>query len=427
MQHNKNNIAVIGAGIIGVNCAAALQQKGHQVTLIDAAEIAAGCSQGNAGHFASEQVFPLAQTDLLWQLPKLLFDPSGPVSLSWRYLPQLLPWFVKFMANMSNAKQRRNSTALMSLNKPAIAYYKSLLKAAQAEHLLITKGSLLVFERTAYQQVKKIHQRYINAGIKVSLLSQTQLRLLEPNIAKQVNYALYFIDVGHTSSPSALCDAIAKYSFRSGAKFQQFLVKRLVPSQHHVTVIGENQCWQFDRVVLATGAWSKPLVEALGYHLPIQAEAGYSIDLTENTNLNNQQCDSLSRPVASAERRFIITPMAHGLRIAGIAEFAGLQLRGNSKRARQLYQQAKHILTALPEIPPCASTLKKPWLGHRPSLPDSLPVIGKAPRHHNIILALGHQHLGLTQGAITGQLIRQIVEQKKTDIDITPFCLSRFN
>ena len=178
------------------------------------------------------------------------------------------------------------------------------------------------------------------------------------------------------------------------------------------------ECLTFDHVVISTGAWSETLLKQLNYKLPIEAERGYSLDLSEQTK------NQLNRPVASAERRFIITPMSHGLRLAGTAEFAGLTQTANMKRAATLHKNAQFILNELPKL---SEEKSHAWMGCRPSLPDSLPVICSAPNHKNITFALGHQHLGLTLGAISGKLIGQIISNEKTAIDISPFSISRFN
>jgi D-amino-acid dehydrogenase len=430
----KNNqvkqVAVLGAGIIGVNCALELQSLGFQVTLIDKAGIGEGCSKGNAGHFATEQVFPLAEVSLLWQLPKFLLDPLGPIALSPSYFPKALPWFLRFIANMFASKRAKNSAALKSLNQHAIVYYKPLLRAAKAEHLMVSKGSLLVFESQKQEHAVKLFNHYKKAGIAVKFLDRAQTLLLEPNLSKKVNYSLFFTDVAHTSDPHLICQVLAEQSFKIGANFLKAEVQNIHYQKQGVTLdlTQPNNNKQtnmvmsktFDHIVIATGAWSKTLVEQLGYRLPIEAERGYSLDLAQS------HCANLTRPVASAERKFIMTPMAHGLRLAGTAEFAGLKQAANMKRANLLYKNAIHLLATPPKFDETAALPEQQWSGFRPSLPDSLPVIGRAPKHNNVLFALGHQHLGLTLGAITGKLIGQLITEQPTDIDLKPFCISRF-
>lgn len=415
---HKKHIAVVGAGIIGINCAVELQSRGYQVTLLDKTAVGEGCSQGNAGHFATEQVFPLAEASILLQLPKMLLNPLGPVSLSPKHFPKALPWFIKFMANMSQSKRAKNIAALKSINEHAIDYYKFLLKAAGAEYLLVEKGSLLVYEQTPLSDIKKQQQAYIKQGVKVKLLDQVQTRLLEPNLHKNIQYSLYFTEVAHTINPLALSQKLNEFGRSLGYTFKNFDVQTINHQDDHVEISDGERCLTFDHTVIATGAWSESLLKQLNYNLPIEAERGYSLDLSEQTK------DQLNRPVASAERRFIITPMSHGLRLAGTAEFAGLTQKANMKRATMLHKNAQYILNELPLL---SENKHQGWMGCRPSLPDSLPVICAAPDHKNITLALGHQHLGLTLGAITGKLIGQIISNESTAIDISPFCISRFN
>jgi glycine/D-amino acid oxidase-like deaminating enzyme len=422
ISNSEKNIAVIGAGIIGINCALELQSRGFQVTLIDKVGVGEGCSKANAGHFATEQVFPLAEPNLLWQFPKLLLDPLGPVSLSASYLPKALPWFAQFIGNMLASKREKNSAALKTLNKNAISYYQPLLKEAQAEALLTLKGSLLVFENSSDKTIKRHFEHYKNAGICVLLLDRQQTLLLEPNLSENIQASLYFTEVGHSVDPSAICAKLAELAFAKGCEYQQAEVLHIGHNSQGASLTTTKDTLLFDQVVIASGAWSKALLKPLGYALPIEAERGYSLDLPPCKSEHQ-----LSRPVASAERKFIMTPMTHGLRLAGTVEYAGLKQAANIKRADMLFKNAQQVLTVLPEFNAQTAKKEQRWMGHRPSFPDSLPVIGQAPNHNNIFLALGHQHLGLTQGAITGKLIGQLIMKQPTDIDISPFCLSRFN
>lgn len=420
----SERVAVIGAGIIGVNCALELQSLGFQVTLIDKKGIGEGCSKKNAGHFATEQIFPMAEANLLWQLPKLLLDPLGPMALSPKHLPKALPWFLRFTVNMQARLRRKNTRAIKALNQHALDYYAPLLRAANAENLITKKGSLLVFENSNVDSAKRCYLQYKNAGINVKLLSRFEALKVEPSLHDNVNYAIYFPDVAHTANPLKICQVLGQQAFVLGAKILTVEVANITSNNSKVTIQFHNNKnaskTTFDHLVVAAGAWSKPLLKQLGYKLPIEAERGYSLDISSQSNTK------LSIPVASAERKFIMTPMAHGLRLSGTVEFAGLEQTANIKRAEVLYKNARMLLQDMPDISH-QEVAENSWLGFRPSLPDSLPVICQAPKHSSIYFALGHQHLGLTQGAITGKLIGQLLTKQKTDIDITPYCISRFN
>lgn len=425
-ENKKETVAVIGAGVIGINCALELQSLGYQVTLIDKEGIGLGCSKGNAGHFASEQVFPLAESSLIWQMPKLLLDPLGPVSLSAKHFVKAIPWFMQFFNNMRTKLRDKNTIALQALNKNSISHFKAVLKAANAEHLMTENGSLLVFETDNLRTVEAMYQHYKSAGIGVELLDRTQTLKLEPNLHDKINYSLFFTDVAHTINPLAISQTLADFAQSKGMVFHQGAVTRIDQGQDGVTVMTDDECFNMNHCVVACGAWSKTLLKSLNYNLPIEAERGYSYSLP----LNNNAPASLSRPVASAERRFIITPMENTLRLAGTVEYAGLHAPANYQRAEMLEDNAKFILKSLPSKGSSAAEGKaepESWMGCRPSLPDSLPVICQAPNHDKVFFALGHQHLGLTQGAITGKLIGQLVSKQETEIDVSPYCISRFN
>lgn len=413
------HFAVIGAGIVGLCSGIALLNQGHRVTFIDGKGIGNGCSKGNAGHFATEQVFPLADKALLPKLPSMLLDPLGPISLSPRYILQALPWFLKFIANMRDEKQHQSTLALRQLNQAAIAAFKPLLAQANAEHLMTLNGSLLVYEDTPISQIKLDYQKYKNAGVNVELLDKTQLQLLEPDLSDAINYALFFTDVGHTINPYQLSQQMASLAKTLGAEFIVDNVNHIETSSQLVKLHLNATEMIFDATLIATGAWSKQLVESLGYKFPIEAERGYHLMLNDTKVLN--------RPVASAERKFIMTPMQEGLRLAGTVEFAGLAAPANNKRADALYHHATPLIKNIEHYDPSLAKENQRWLGLRPSMPDSLPVIGKAPQHSSVFFALGHQHLGLTWAAITAKLIGQIVANKPTDVPIEPYCISRFN
>lgn len=414
----NHKVAVVGAGIIGVNCAYELQSLGFETTLFDPSGVGEQCSKGNAGHFATEQVFPLADPKLLPQLPSMLFNSQGPFSLSAAHLPKALPWFIKFLSNMLAKKRNENINALKLINKEAIKCYQQLLSSINAEHLLTCNGSLLVFEQTPQLEIEKIAAQYQKQGIALKILNKKECKQLEPELADTIKAAIYFTQVAHTINPHMLCMAIADAAFAKGSSLIKEKVVHISSNEEFATLKTDNSVHHFDKVVIATGAWSKPLLNKLGYTLPLEAEGGYHHQFTDQVALN--------RPVVSHERKFIITPMENGLRAAGTVEFTGIASKPKYQRAETLKCQAQYLLNT-PLKKELNTSKTKQWHGLRPSLPDSLPVIGKAPKHENIYFSLGHQHLGLTLGAITGKLIGQLVNNEATDINLTPFCISRFN
>lgn len=418
MNENKKHVAIIGAGIIGTCCAYELQSAGFKVTVFDPLGVGQGCSKGNAGHFATEQVFPLAEVSLLWQLPRMLLDSKGPISLSLPYIPKLIPWFVRFLNNMRPQKRKYNTQALRSLNERAIPYFCQMLESIEASEHIIKNGSLLVFEKATREEVTFIAEQYEAQGVRLEVLDQLSCQKVEPNLSDKVKFAIWFKDVAHTREPEVFCKTIGDYVFQHGATLRKEAVTNIQPKGKCITIDTINTSTDFDHIVIANGISAKTLIKQLGYSLPIEAERGYHYQLSHNV--------SLSMPVASADRKFIISPMEKGLRCGGTVEFSGVNAKPNYHRADMLLNHATQLLKQAPEKLP-GEQQQYQWQGSRPSLPDSLPVICQAPRHDNIFMAFGHQHLGLTLGAITGKLIKQLVCEESTDVDTRPFCISRFN
>lgn len=412
----KEHTIVIGAGIVGVCCALNLQKCGFQVTIVDRNGVAQGCSKGNAGHFATEQVFPLAEWGLLPQLPKMLLHPRGPIKIKLSYLPKALPWFFRFLTNMLPQSFRRHTMALNALNTLAMGAYSELLEATGLSYMLLKKGSLLTFEHTDTLTIKRVQARYQAHGVNTQLLNINQARQLEPALSDNVRCAVFFPDVGHTMDPEKLCVALFECFLATGGSYDEKAVLGIEQHNDKVKVRTNSGTQTYDRCIVAAGAWSKKLLTPLRYKVPLDTERGYHLMLADHPPIN--------RPITSFERKFIMTPMSSGLRLAGTVEFAGLDAKSNKKRAKTL---AMHSVKIIKELKYDEKQEYQYWMGMRPSLPDSLPVIGQAPRHSQIYFAFGHQHLGLTQAAITGKILSDKIAGNPSNFDLSPYCISRFD
>ncbi len=414
-QHHaaNNRFAVLGAGVIGLSCAYQLQRQGYQVTLYDPELPGSQCSFGNAGHFATEQVFPMACSSLLPKLPKMLLSQRSALRIAPTYLPQLLPWLARFGANMMPHRYRRHTEVLSTLNSHALGAWQRLL-ANDYHQYVKHQGSLLTFESTTTNKIKAVAAHYSHQGVDVSILKRAQVKELEPALTAHIDGALYFEAVGHSTDPGALSQYLFSQFCALGGHYRAEKVTSLTCAHSHCRVSTATSRELYRKAVVCTGAWSKVLCQQLGYALPLEAERGYHYQLSEHLGLK--------RPVASFERQFIMTPMSAGLRLAGTVEFAGLQAPANMARAHALLAHARELLPQLgTEFDEQAC-----WQGARPSLPDSLPVIGAAPRHPSLLLALGHQHLGLTQAAITSELIAALINQQPTAMNIDALSIARF-
>lgn len=415
MKSLGSDIAVLGAGIVGVCCALELQKSGHSVTLIDRDGIGEGCSKGNAGHFATEQILPLATPGLMWKVPKMLLDPLGPVSIRWSYLAKISPWLIRFMLNTRSGPFSQGVEALNELNSAALPAWLKVLKGLGEQDQIKVDGSLLVFESEKTVAGYDDTHIFLNEqGIKTEALSGCQVRELEPRLSANICHGVLFPNTAHTTDPYQLTLVLAEHFIRQGGKLITQEVEQLKMTDSGVEVKLNGEQYQVPKLVLATGAWSKHWVQALTQKsIPLDTERGYHLMLPKVEN-------TLSIPVTSADRRFIMTPMSEGLRLAGTVEFGGLHTSPNMKRAHML---ARHAQVLLPQID---SELGKTWMGFRPSLPDSLPIIDKVGPKGQVILAFGHQHLGLTQAAVTGEMVSALSNTFAHKVDMTPFRHDRF-
>ncbi|MFT5704950.1 MAG: glycine/D-amino acid oxidase-like deaminating enzyme [Shewanella sp.] len=419
-QKAKECVTIIGAGIVGLATGIELQRAGFQVEIIDKEGVAAGASRGNAGHFATEQVFPLADPSLLPKLPGMLLDPLGPFRIQPRYFLKALPWFIRFLFNMLPTKSAHNSQAIKRLNQHSIAAISELATFCGCEDLLLFNGSLLVFEATDIAEVEKTFQHYREAGVKVRLLNGKEVRELEPSLSDTITHGLYFTHVGHTSDPYQLCLAFAKTFVALGGRVVTDEVQSINANVAQNSAVNlhlvSGEMVKTDKLVVASGAWSKPFAKQLGYDVPLECERGYHLMMPQKSGL--------SRPVASYNRKFIITPMSEGTRLAGTVEFGGLKAPLVNARADCLFPHGKALLPEL--FSDAKASDGERWLGFRPSMPDSLPVLGGSPNHTNVFFSFGHQHLGLTWSAVTAKLVAQEMSGKQPDIDLSDYRIDRF-
>lgn len=390
----SHDIAVVGAGIIGVACALRLARQGLRVVVIDQQPPGHGASFGNAGHLATEQVFPIADASILKRLPAMLMDPMGPLRLDWKYLPRALPWFTRLLLNLRPAPFQNTVAGLRALNESSLEAWQRLLADIQRPDLLKIDGSLLVFERPESRQaIQALQARMHQQQVPVDYWQASAIRETAPQLSEQIQGGLFFPRTGHFIDPYRVVCELVEAAKSSGVSFVQQQVQGGYVQEHGVTLTTDNGGITARRVLIACGAHSAKLTAALtGKKVPLDTERGYHLMLP-------QEHERLPFPVTSLERKFIMTPMSEGLRLAGTVEFAGLEKPPSMERAWQLHRLSQGLFRK--DLNAEAAT---PWMGFRPSLPDSLPVIDQVCGG-KVLLAFGHQHLGLTQAAVTAEMV----------------------
>ncbi|MEE1922151.1 FAD-dependent oxidoreductase [Pseudomonas sp. 148P] len=392
------DIAVVGAGIVGVACALQLARHGKRVVLVDRQAPGMGASFGNAGHLATEQVFPIADLSILKRLPAMLMDPMGPLRLDWKYLPRAMPWFVRLLLNLRAQPFRRSVAGIRALNEASLAAWQRLLGSVGQSELLREDGSLLVFEKPESRPaIDALQARMRQQGVAVELWQASAVKAAAPQLSEHLLGGLFFPATGHFLDPLQAVHALYEAARAVGVRFIQREVRGGRVTADGVALLTEQGELSAKQVLVACGAHSAPLTEALtGTRVPLDTERGYHLMLPNEHG-------RLPFAVTSLERKFIMTPMAGGLRLAGTVEFAGLQRPPNMARAWQLQRLSQGLFKR--ELDAAGAT---PWMGFRPSLPDSLPVIDRVC-DGKVLLAFGHQHLGLTQAAVTAEMVAGLV------------------
>jgi len=419
MSKTKRKVVVIGGGAIGIATASWLIRDDHDVTVIESGEIGAGASFGNAGCLNASSVVPMSMPGMLGQVPGWLLDPLGPLSIRWTYLPKLMPWLLRFIAAGSPARIREQAKALQPLLHDSYGTYWPLVQNAGAEDLVRREGHLVVYrseEKLAGDSLGWKLRR--DNGIELEKLDQTALRDFDPALSTSFKIGLLIKANGHTVNPHRLINKLAAAFIRDGGRIIRTKAKDFHFENEKLRSVGTlTGPIPADVAVVAAGAHSKPFSLALGDRIPLDTERGYHIVIA-----NPEVAPRV--PTLDAEGKFVATPMEMGLRLAGTVEFAGLNAAPDWRRARKLLTLGRRLLPGLPET--ITEDKLSTWMGFRPSMPDSLPVIGPSRRSRDILYAFGHGHIGLASAAQTGRVIADMVAGRTPFIDISMFRADRF-
>lgn len=406
---------IVGAGIVGICTGLYLQWDGHDVTLVDPQPPASGCSRGNGGLIQAAACVPIATPGVLRAVPRMLLDPDQPLMVHWRHLPRLAPYLGRFLAAARPQRVEEISRALAALISLAVPSYRPLIEQAGAGSLVQRKGELHIFaSRAAFRAAHPSHELRRRRGLRVEVLDAQELHRMEPALDPSVRYAVWLPEPLQTLDPYDFACALAARFVQNGGRLLQEKVEELVVEGRLALGIRTSTAtYPVDQLVIAAGAHSKPLAESLGSFVPLDTERGYHLMLP-------QPKVTLQVPLMSGDYRFALIQMTGGLRLVGTAELGRLDMPPNYRRAHRLLELAQRILPGL------SGEGAEPWMGQRPSTPDSLPVICRAPHCANAYFAFGHGHLGLTLAAATGRLVADLVAGRTSPIAMDAFHVSRY-
>jgi D-amino-acid dehydrogenase len=408
-------VAIVGAGIIGMATALSLRREGHAVTVIDKDGPGEGASKGNAGCISPASCVPLSGPGMLTQIPGWLLDPLGPLSVRWRYLPKALPWLLRFAAAGKPDQVEAQSRALRDLYAPAYDTYAPLLQYAGATGLFSRTGYLVAYEsEEGWHKDRGGYALRRRRGVPFRELDADGIRALEPTLAPTFRRGAHLTENGYCAEPYELVRRFADAFTKGGGRIlRERVVDCALANGAGVRLTTDHGEHRAERLVVAAGARSHEIAAKFGSRVPLETQRGYHATLP-------QPSVAPHLPVMHGEKKFIATPMQSGLRFAGTVEFGGLEAPPDWRRAEVLAAAGRDMFPGMTAGEPSF------WMGHRPCTPDSLPVIGPAPQSPAVLYAFGHGHLGLTAGAVTGQLVADLVAERKPSIDISPFRIDRF-
>jgi len=410
----QQTIGIVGAGIIGVQLARALQRRGTKVTLFDKGDPGMATSFGNAGYLATDEIFPLAHGAVLRSLPRMLLNPLGPLALRWKEFPRLLPWYIKYARACSSHRAAHSIKALASIQGRAVTAWQQVINREHLGPLIVANGAMTVFETDrgfADTRVRREVQR--EYGVSWEVLSGAAAAEQIPELSSAIRHAVIYPAGMHVVDPYTVTTTILANFLSDGGEFIQAEVVTVDDKSGRVRVVGDE--YLFDSVVVCCGHRSGRLLKSLHYKVPIIAERGYHVEMSHRET-------RLNMPVGAYERGFYVTPMTSGLRLAGTSEFSSADHDEDPTwgRAEILKQHIGDIMPGL------AREETSRWMGHRPTMPDFLPVLGRAPGSAKLYLAFGHHHLGLTLSAITAEVMTDLIVTGTPPFDIEAFDLGRF-
>ena len=418
-----SRVAVIGGGVVGLAAAIELLRDGHAVTFIEPDTFGGeqAASYGNGTLLNPSSVVPMSAPGLWRKVPGYLTDPLGPLTIRWRYLPRLLPWLSRFVrAGSTAAKVAATGRALAPLLADAPALHRRLAEEAGVGDLISRQGVLFAYpDRAAFEAESLAWGIRRDNGIKWLELNEDELRQREPSLDRRYKFAVLVEENGQCRDPGGYVAALARHAAALGAEIRRTGASGFrIQSGRLRAVTTHDREVPCDKAVIAAGAWSKRLAAAAGDRVLLETERGYHVSISD-PGVEPRY------PLMPSDGKMACVMTPGGLRLAGQVELAGLDAAPNWQRAEVLLRFARRVFPGLPaDLPP---ERVKMWMGHRPSTPDGLPVLGSASACADVIHAFGHGHVGLTAAAMTGKIVADLVAGRQPPFDLAPYAAARFS
>lgn len=411
----RYDVLVLGSGIVGTSIALHLQERGQAVALIDRRGPGEETSYGNSGLVECSSLLPIAFPRSFKALADIVLKRYPGANYHWSALPGLAPWLFAYWRNSSPERLDATARIMQPIVSTSLAEHQALARKAGAEGYFRPTGWLKVHHsEAACRAEEKEFALATEFGYQARPLSREETLAMEPDLKPDFLAASHWADPHSVSSPGGVTKAYAAHFEKIGGKLLRGDALGVRRSGMGWTAETGQGPAEAREAVVALGPWSMDVLAPLGYGFPLAVKRGYHMHYKAVGGAK------LSRPVLDEEGGYVLTPMVGGMRLTTGAEFARrdaprtpVQVDWTEKLARDLF-------------PLGARADHEPWMGARPIFPDSRPIIGRAPRHNNLWLAFGHQHLGFTLGPATGRLLAEMMTGEETYVDPKPFAAGRF-
>ena len=411
----KQPVFVLGAGMVGISCALELQQRGYPVTLVDRRGPGEETSSGNAGLLSYSNVAPIADPALLGRLHRLILNLDADFLLHYPHLLSLTPWLVRFLSRCRRKIYLTDGDAMSALTLASIEVHKRWIAAADAQHLLNQGGGLKLYRnRRTFLRDRLERELLQRCGIKHTLLEADQIVEYEPDLKRIFVQAVLIDDTISIRNPEKLCKAYAQMFVAAGGQVRRADIRSLRQVNGAWELTSAQGSETVARLVVCLGAWTPEIIGQLGYSNPLAIERGY------HTVVAPALDGSLSRPIFDVDGSYVMAPMEMGLRVTTGSNLVHGETAPDPRQVAQVMPRVREA------FPVEKILLHEPWMGRRPTVPDSLPIIGPAPRHENLWLAFAHSHMGFTMGPITGQLIANYISGAEQPFALTAYSPARY-
>lgn len=409
----QTDVVVLGAGIVGVSAGLAARQRGLSVILVDRREPGSETSYGNAGILSSGSIMPLNKPSLWSALPGYLTNRNAALRWDPAWTIRNLDWVVRFLANAAPSRLKPRAAALHGLIGASLKLHRDWIVKADAVQRIRETGWLKAWRSDAVAAAQAEQAFLADYGIESRILDRQGMSALEPSILPVYKVGLLHTQTASVDSPGGVVKAYALMFARSGGEVRQSTVRAVLPDGEGWRVVLADGAITARHVVVALGPWSADLLRPLGYRVPLAFERGYHREFKANP------ARPLQRPIHDAEGGFLMTPMEQGIRIT-----SGVEL--TARDAPSSFAQLDQVVPLARGVVEFGDAVGEPWRGARPTLPDSLPMIGPAPRHPGLWLAFGNQHIGFTTGPATGAAIAAMIAGARPAFDVGAFAPSRY-